>query len=123
MFAHLIVSHEDIPVVSESWTSTPVRASQRYEFLDEQKYTFSYGEELVKHLRSYGYKPAVGYTLADTDAETDLAVLLANLAQVLSRISHFEIEKLLDLDYEYSRSRSIRKCIYKKTAAIFSPKF
>ncbi|KAK3236157.1 hypothetical protein CYMTET_53684 [Cymbomonas tetramitiformis] len=86
---------------SESWTSTPVRASQRYEFLDEQKYAFTYGEELVKHLRSYGYKPAVGYTLADPDAETDLAVLLANLAQVLSPISHFEIEKLLDLDYEY----------------------
>ena len=86
---------------SESWTSTPVRASQRYEFLDEQKYAFTYGEELVKHLRSYGYKPAVGYTLADADAETDLAVLLANLAQVLSPISHFEIEKLLDLDYKY----------------------
>ncbi|KAK3235212.1 hypothetical protein CYMTET_54573 [Cymbomonas tetramitiformis] len=39
------------------WVSAPVRASQRYElFADKLDYTFSYGEELAKLLRSHGFK-------------------------------------------------------------------
>ncbi|KAK3238902.1 hypothetical protein CYMTET_51125 [Cymbomonas tetramitiformis] len=51
--------HEDEYV----WVSTPVRASQRSESVDKFDYAFSYGdEELVKQLRSHGFKPNVGLT-------------------------------------------------------------
>ncbi|KAK3270420.1 hypothetical protein CYMTET_21182 [Cymbomonas tetramitiformis] len=83
------------------WESTPVRASQQYEYSDKIDYAFTYGEELVKVLKSHGFKPQKGYTLDGQDSETDFAVLLGNLRHVLSPISHFEYDKLFDLEHEY----------------------
>ncbi|KAK3236128.1 hypothetical protein CYMTET_53734 [Cymbomonas tetramitiformis] len=84
------------------WVSTPVRASQRTEFVDKLDYAFSYGEELAKLLRAHGFKSNVGITLDGPEAESDFAVLLANLSHVFGPISRDEILKLLDLDFEYS---------------------
>ncbi|KAK3269642.1 hypothetical protein CYMTET_21932 [Cymbomonas tetramitiformis] len=64
-------------------------------------YAFSYGEELAKLLRSHGFKPQKGFTLDGSDAEADFAILLSNLRHVLSPISHFEYDKLFDLEHEY----------------------
>ncbi|KAK3244150.1 hypothetical protein CYMTET_46225 [Cymbomonas tetramitiformis] len=84
------------------WTSTPIRASTAHDFRDRFDYASHYGEELCRILRAYGYKAAVGLTLDSSEADTDFTVLLANLSHVLSLISHYECEKLLDLDYDYS---------------------
>ncbi|KAK3238996.1 hypothetical protein CYMTET_51035 [Cymbomonas tetramitiformis] len=84
------------------WVSTPVRASQRTEFVEKLDYAFSYGEELAKLLRAHGFKSNVGITLDGPEAESDFAVLLANLSHVFGPISRDEIMKLLDLDFEYS---------------------
>ncbi|KAK3247424.1 hypothetical protein CYMTET_43077 [Cymbomonas tetramitiformis] len=81
--------------------STPVRASQRHEYADRIEYSFTYGEELIRLLRSHGFKPQKGYTLDGSDAETDFAVLLSNLQHVLGPISHFQYDKLFDLEHEY----------------------
>ncbi|KAK3237408.1 hypothetical protein CYMTET_52518 [Cymbomonas tetramitiformis] len=89
--------HNDATV----WTSTPVRASQRSEFIEKLDYAFAYGEELAKLLRAHGFKANVGISLDGPDAETDFAVLLANMSHVLGPISRDEVFKLLDLDYEY----------------------
>ncbi|KAK3280617.1 hypothetical protein CYMTET_11552 [Cymbomonas tetramitiformis] len=89
--------HRDASV----WVSTPVRASQQHEYSDRMDYAFSYGEELVKLLRAHGFKPQKGFTLDGSDAEADFAILLSNLRHVLSPISHFEYDKLFDLEHEY----------------------
>ncbi|KAK3279600.1 hypothetical protein CYMTET_12523 [Cymbomonas tetramitiformis] len=89
--------HRDASV----WVSTPVRASQQHEYGDRMDYAFSYGEELVKLLRAHGFKPQKGFTLDGSDAEADFAILLSNLRHVLSPISHFEYDKLFDLEHEY----------------------
>ncbi|KAK3242192.1 hypothetical protein CYMTET_48104 [Cymbomonas tetramitiformis] len=84
------------------WLSTPVRASQQYEYADRLDYAFSYGEELVKLLRSrHGFKPQKSYTFDCPDAETDFAILLSNLHHVLSPVAHFECDKIFDLEHEY----------------------
>ncbi|KAK3273977.1 hypothetical protein CYMTET_17816, partial [Cymbomonas tetramitiformis] len=84
------------------WVSTPVRASQREEFADKIDCAFSYGEELAKR---HGFKANVGLTLDGPDAESDFAVLLANMSHVFGPLSRNEIMKLLDLEYEYERLR------------------
>ncbi|KAK3275184.1 hypothetical protein CYMTET_16664 [Cymbomonas tetramitiformis] len=84
------------------WVSTPVKPSQRTEFADKLDYAFSYGEELAKLLRTHGFKSNVGLTLDGPEAESDFAVLLANMAHVFGPISRGDIAKLLDLDNEYS---------------------
>ncbi|KAK3251402.1 hypothetical protein CYMTET_39257 [Cymbomonas tetramitiformis] len=89
--------HRDASV----WKSTPVRASQQHEYSERLDCAFGYGEELVKVLRSHGFKPQKGYTLDGPDAETDFAILLGNLHHVLSPISHDEYDKLFDLEHEY----------------------
>ncbi|KAK3242516.1 hypothetical protein CYMTET_47804 [Cymbomonas tetramitiformis] len=89
--------HRDASV----WVSTPVRASQQDEYNERMDYAFSYGEELVRLLRSHGFKPQKGFTLDGSDAEADFAILLSNLRHVLSPISHFEYDKLFDLEHEY----------------------
>ncbi|KAK3283821.1 hypothetical protein CYMTET_8497 [Cymbomonas tetramitiformis] len=43
----------------------------------------------------------MGYTLDGPDAKTDFAILLSNLHHVLSPISQFEYDKLVDLEHEY----------------------
>ncbi|KAK3242175.1 hypothetical protein CYMTET_48113 [Cymbomonas tetramitiformis] len=53
--------HRDASV----WQSTPVRASQQYEYADRLDYAFSYG---VKLLRSHGFKPQTGYTFDGPNA-------------------------------------------------------
>ncbi|KAK3244403.1 hypothetical protein CYMTET_45982 [Cymbomonas tetramitiformis] len=91
--------HRDASV----WVSNPVRASQQHEYNERMDYAFSYGEELVKLLRSHGFKPQKGFTLDGSDAEAaDFAILLSNpLRHVLTPISHFEYDKLFDLEHEY----------------------
>ncbi|KAK3248514.1 hypothetical protein CYMTET_42026 [Cymbomonas tetramitiformis] len=84
------------------WVSTPVKPSQRAEFTDKLDYAFSYGEELAKLLRTHGFKSTVGLTLDGPEAESDFAVLLANMAHVFGPVSRDDIAKLLDLDNEYS---------------------
>ncbi|KAK3235046.1 hypothetical protein CYMTET_54735 [Cymbomonas tetramitiformis] len=84
------------------WVSTPVKPSQRTEFADKLDYAFSYGEELAKLLRTHGFKSNVGLTLDGPEAESDFAVLLANMAHVFGPVSRDDIAKLLDLDNEYS---------------------
>ncbi|KAK3233198.1 hypothetical protein CYMTET_56494 [Cymbomonas tetramitiformis] len=83
------------------WVSTPVRASTAHGYSERLDYASHYSEELCRLLRTYGYKAASGLSLDGEDAETDFTVLLANLAHVLSPISHFEFDKLLDLDHEF----------------------
>ncbi|KAK3240001.1 hypothetical protein CYMTET_50110 [Cymbomonas tetramitiformis] len=51
----------------------------------------SYGEELVKLLRAHCFKSNVGITLDGPEAESDFAVLLANLSHVFGPISRDEI--------------------------------
>ncbi|KAK3287409.1 hypothetical protein CYMTET_5083 [Cymbomonas tetramitiformis] len=53
---------------SSVWVSTPVRASQRSEFVDKLDYAFSYGEELAKLLRAHDFK-ANSTKLLDLDFE------------------------------------------------------
>ncbi|KAK3257862.1 hypothetical protein CYMTET_33067 [Cymbomonas tetramitiformis] len=84
------------------WVSTPVRPSQRTEFVDKLDYAFAYGEELAKLIRTHGFKSSVGLTLDGPDAESDCAVLLANMAHVFGPVSRDDVAKLLDLDNEYS---------------------
>ncbi|KAK3275333.1 hypothetical protein CYMTET_16531 [Cymbomonas tetramitiformis] len=84
------------------WVSTPVKPSQRTEFADKIDYAFSYGEELAKLLRTHGFKSSVGLTLDGPDAESDFAVLLANMNHVFGPISRDDVAKLLDLDSEYT---------------------
>ncbi|KAK3284204.1 hypothetical protein CYMTET_8132 [Cymbomonas tetramitiformis] len=83
------------------WVSTHVQASQRTEFAEKLDYAFAYGEELAKLLRAHGFKSTVGLTLDGPEAESDFAVLLANMAHVFGPIARDEILKLLDLDFEY----------------------
>ncbi|KAK3234191.1 hypothetical protein CYMTET_55536 [Cymbomonas tetramitiformis] len=85
----------------DAWVSTPVRASQRGEFTDKLDFAFSYGEELSKLLCAHGFKPKVGITLDGPEAESDFAVLLANMSHVFGPVSRDEFLKLLDLDNEY----------------------
>ena len=85
----------------EVWISTPVLASQQEEYSDKLAFAYAYGEELVKLLRSHGFKTNVGFSFEGPDAETDFAILLTNMAHVLGPISHDEFDKLLDLDHEY----------------------
>ncbi|KAK3258524.1 hypothetical protein CYMTET_32438 [Cymbomonas tetramitiformis] len=92
-----VASHRDASVR----VSTPLRASQQYEYADRLDYAFSYGEELVKLLRSHGFKPQKGYTFDGPDAESDFAILLSNLHHVLFLVSHFEYDKIFDLEHEY----------------------
>ncbi|KAK3277669.1 hypothetical protein CYMTET_14337 [Cymbomonas tetramitiformis] len=48
-----------------------------------------------------GPDPVKGYTFDGPDAETDFAILLSNLHHVLSPVSHFEYDKIFDLEHEY----------------------
>ncbi|KAK3234956.1 hypothetical protein CYMTET_54817 [Cymbomonas tetramitiformis] len=75
--------------------------ARQHECADRLDYACNYGEELVKLLRSHGFKPHRGYTLDGSDAKTDFAILLSNLHHVLSHISHFEYDKIFDLEHEY----------------------
>ncbi|KAK3237088.1 hypothetical protein CYMTET_52814 [Cymbomonas tetramitiformis] len=75
------------------WVSTPVRASTAHGYSERLDYASHYSEELCRLLRTYGYKAASGLSLDGEDAETDFTVLLANLAHVLSPISHFEFDE------------------------------
>ncbi|KAK3239004.1 hypothetical protein CYMTET_51043 [Cymbomonas tetramitiformis] len=84
------------------WVSTPVKPSQRTEFADKLDYAFSYGEELAKLLRTHGFKSSVGLTLDGPEAESDFAVLLANMAHVFGPVSRDDVAKLLNLDNEYT---------------------
>ncbi|KAK3278360.1 hypothetical protein CYMTET_13699 [Cymbomonas tetramitiformis] len=86
---------------SDVWVSTPVRASQREEFTDKLDFAFSYGEELSKLLCAHGFKPKIGITLDTPEAESDFAVLLANMSHVFGPVSRDEFLKLVDLDNEY----------------------
>ncbi|KAK3272376.1 hypothetical protein CYMTET_19324 [Cymbomonas tetramitiformis] len=100
-FISLAATSADFHRDASVWESTPVRASQQYEYSERMDYAFTYGEELVKVLRSHGFKPQKGYTFDVPDSETDFAVLLGNLRHVLSPISHNEYDKLFDLEHEY----------------------
>ncbi|KAK3281654.1 hypothetical protein CYMTET_10565 [Cymbomonas tetramitiformis] len=80
------------------WVSTPVRPSQRTEFIDKLDYAFAYGEELAKLLRTHGFKSSVGLTLDGPDAESDFAVLLANMAHVFGPRLRFHVEGIGDPD-------------------------
>ncbi|KAK3278110.1 hypothetical protein CYMTET_13917 [Cymbomonas tetramitiformis] len=100
-FISLAATSADFHRDASVWASTPVRASQQYEYSERLDYAFTYGEELVKVLRSHGFKPQKGYTFDGPDSETDFAVLLGNLRHVLSLISHYEYDKLFDLEHEY----------------------
>ncbi|KAK3248721.1 hypothetical protein CYMTET_41820 [Cymbomonas tetramitiformis] len=82
--------HRDASV----WESTPVRASQQYEYSERLDYAFTYGEELVKVLRSHGFKPQKCYTFDGPDSETDFAVLLGDLRHRL----RFHVEATTDPD-------------------------
>ncbi|KAK3278039.1 hypothetical protein CYMTET_13994 [Cymbomonas tetramitiformis] len=86
------------------WVSTPVRPSQGTEFVDKLDYAFfSYGEELAQLLRTHGFsKRTVDLTLDGPEAESDFAVLLANMAHVFGPISRDDFAKLLDLENEYT---------------------
>jgi len=84
------------------WVSTPVRPSQRSEYVDKLDYAFTYGDELAKLLRAHGFKSSVGLTLDGPEAESDFAVLLTNMAHVFGSISRDDFVKLLDLENEYS---------------------
>ncbi|KAK3281504.1 hypothetical protein CYMTET_10712 [Cymbomonas tetramitiformis] len=86
---------------SRTPVQNPDPVVRMYEYSERMDYAFTYGEELVKVLRSHGFKPQKGYTLDGLDSETDFAVLLGNLRHVLSPISHYEYDKLFDLEHEY----------------------
>ncbi|KAK3275743.1 hypothetical protein CYMTET_16143 [Cymbomonas tetramitiformis] len=92
-----VLAHRDkIPIRCPS-----IAAVRLYEYSERLDYAFTYGEELVKVLRSHGFKPQKGYTFDGPDSETDFAVLLGNLRHVLSPTSHYEYDKLFDLEHEY----------------------
>ncbi|KAK3254719.1 hypothetical protein CYMTET_36075 [Cymbomonas tetramitiformis] len=78
----------------DAWVSTPVRASQREEFVDKLDFAFSYGEELSKLLRAHGFKANVRLTLDGPDVESDFDVLLANMSHVFGRRDESSLARL-----------------------------